>query len=1238
MRCQVLAVGALVTLVLSMGAYAQPLEADAKDLEGLLRTLRAASATESPLIYQTDGGFVRFLSAPPGSHFDSGAAAKAAGGSVASGFIEDHKDAFGLLGVRAGVRIQEVSNAGVRSVVRLGQTYGAFPVFGAQIVVHVDADGNILLVNSDIAVDLRALDGGSVSLTPRVDAAAASAQARQAVAARSDGYTSGALRVTEIPELMVFDPSVLGLAGPVRLVWRVVVYGDSGELVYELVLVDAHSGEEAFHYSRIPHGRLRVLFDLEDQDFIPPTPARVEGQAPVDIPEVDTIFDYFGDVYNFFFNNHGWDNFDGGREQAPSAYPFMPILSWVRYPFNNAAFIPLGRDAFFVIGTGFGADDVIAHEFTHGVTEYTSGLIYQGYSGAINESFSDIWGEFVDLTNGSGNDDEDVRWSLGEDLPEELIGGLADDEQELGLRSMKDPTLFGDPDRLNSPLLFPVESEFDEGGVHINSGIGNKLCYLLTDGDTFNGQTVSGFGIDVVADLFWECQNILAPSADYHDLYFALIAGSINLGMPLEDRLNILAACLAVEIVPNDQVASFRAIPTQTNEGLPAVALNWTIASPFQLANIMLLRSTQRYAISPAESDIIYSGLEDRFLDLDVIPGVEYFYTLIQDRDADGISISFANALAGLTSMNFLTEAFDAGSPIDLANTQLIFAPIGAPVGSVDQAAAVTGYERYELTRVRNVTSLPVSRSDSEGAALSLTFLEEGLLAFQLTTPVPFFGGLRQVLYLASNGYLAFLPVSRSDVLNFPSLASHFSLPRISFLFGDLAPSMGGQVWMRDLEDRIVFTFEDVPEFTPSSFPAPPGNTVQIELFHNGQVRITYLQLHITEAVVGLSDGQGVPVPPSELFDDVTDSAGFPDISSAPLVISRLRVEPNGTQFADAGERITFVVRATAPAASGTPRFLAEWTGPGAVPVADMGNGTMRFDWTPGLADDGLYVVRFVAVLGPEQAFEDVTLRVGGVFLEPAAIELKLSTGTPLEDPTQDRNIRPGLPLFAEYTYTQPQANPGNPLDLNSEGSTLVYWYRNSGLVPGLTNHFFVPPGLVRSGDTWWFTVLPISNAGVMGQEAFSPRVRALAIPEIFSITPNFGQVAGGDRVLISGSALTGPLAVTFGGIKADQIFSLGDTKLEVITPLHVAETLDVVVKTARGSGVLKNAFTFTANAAKVPNPDVNSDGVVDALDVQTVINAILSQAKAQLNADVNRDGAVNAADMQAVINAAIYR
>ena len=150
----------------------------------------------------------------------------------------------------------------------------------------------------------------------------------------------------------------------------------------------------------------------------------------------------------------------------------------------------------FILGAGFSAaDDVVGHELTHGVTDFTSNLLSYYQSGAINESLSDVWGEFIDQTNGSGTDTPAVKWLLGEDIP-----GFPG-----GIRNMSDPTQFSDPDKMTSPNYFTGSA--DNGGVHQNTGINNKAAFLMTDGGTFNGKTVVGLGIDKVAKIYYEAQT-----------------------------------------------------------------------------------------------------------------------------------------------------------------------------------------------------------------------------------------------------------------------------------------------------------------------------------------------------------------------------------------------------------------------------------------------------------------------------------------------------------------------------------------------------------------------------------------------------------------------------------------------------------------------------------------------------------------------------------------------------------
>src|SRR5207247_2351280 len=149
-------------------------------------------------------------------------------------------------------------------------------------------------------------------------------------------------------------------------------------------------------------------------------------------------------------------------------------------------------------------------------------------------------GEFIDQTNGRGNDTDAVKWLLGED-----ITGIG------AIRSMKDPTVFGDPDRMMSPLYF--RGMDDNGGVHYNSGVNNKAAYLMVDGGTFNGQTINGLGITKVAKIYYEAQtHLLTSGADYADLFDALNQGCSNLvgtaGIVVSDCDQVRKATLAVEM------------------------------------------------------------------------------------------------------------------------------------------------------------------------------------------------------------------------------------------------------------------------------------------------------------------------------------------------------------------------------------------------------------------------------------------------------------------------------------------------------------------------------------------------------------------------------------------------------------------------------------------------------------------------------------------------------------------
>ncbi|MHC4498272.1 MAG: M4 family metallopeptidase, partial [Planctomycetota bacterium] len=428
--------------------------------------------------------------------------------------------------------------AGGRSFVRFQQHYSDVPILGGELIVQTDSFNNILSANGEILPEIRA------NTTPSVSPAEAQGKALTLVLkyySQEYAIESGSLKASK-PELWIYNPILLGMnRDSTHLVWRMEVSSTELLPIRELVLIDAHLGNMVLHFNQIDTARNRLVYD-HNNDWMKPLPSdpadlrRSEGGGPSGITDVDNAYDYAGDTYDFYLNYHGRDSIDNAGMDLVSTTRFCP--NFISCPFVNAFW----SGSQMVYGEGFAsADDVVGHEMTHGVTTNESGLFYYMQSGAINEALSDIWGEFIDLTNGKGTDTAGVRWELGEDLP---IGAI---------RNMEDPTLFGDPDRIGSPNYFCGSD--DNGGVHYNSGVANKTAYLLTDGDTFNGYVVTGLGIDKVADLFYEVQtNLLVSGSDYQDLYDALLQAAVNLGFSAADRQQVQNAVNATEM--NQQPSS----------------------------------------------------------------------------------------------------------------------------------------------------------------------------------------------------------------------------------------------------------------------------------------------------------------------------------------------------------------------------------------------------------------------------------------------------------------------------------------------------------------------------------------------------------------------------------------------------------------------------------------------------------------------------------------------------------
>lgn len=230
--------------------------------------------------------------------------------------------------------------------------------------------------------------------------------------------------------------------------------------------------------------------------------SRAEGQPASAIAEVNTAYTNIGVTASYYQTTLGVD-LTAMIGSVPAGGAAKALLASVRVcytgeqcPWDNAFWDGLQT----TFGQGYVALDVVAHELTHGVTEKTSNLAYLYQSGAINESMSDVFGELVDLSDGASLPDTTDAWLLGEAAP----GGP--------IRSMSNPGTYGQPDKMTSSDYYAYDG--DSGGVHTNSGVGNKAAYLIGHGGTFNGQTVTALGVAKTAAVYYRTLNTLATGAD----------------------------------------------------------------------------------------------------------------------------------------------------------------------------------------------------------------------------------------------------------------------------------------------------------------------------------------------------------------------------------------------------------------------------------------------------------------------------------------------------------------------------------------------------------------------------------------------------------------------------------------------------------------------------------------------------------------------------------------------------
>jgi hypothetical protein len=398
------------------------------------------------------------------------------------------------------------------------------------------------------------------------------------------------------PELRIYDRVLIeDTPFPIpHLAWLITINSSLSQHSFqEELLIDAHSGQLLFAMPHIHGAFSGEIYDVGGKDvssFSPEQKVKICSSTDTSTdtdcdpdPDAQRVDKYMKDFYDFFENNYNRDSIDGKGTK---------LIAVVNHGKKGAFFSSDKTIALSTYSRGYVSQDVVGHEFLHGINAHTSELIYYGQSGAIDESLADVFGEFIDLLVEHTNADNDLpekRWLIGEDLPSEHLNTYTitdnNDKNKIisvikAIRSLSDPTIFDhQPEKMSD--YKNVIDDSDNGGVHTNSGINNKAAYLMVHPQAygndstieFNGQSITGVSgssaeeiIKKVSTIYYRAQTAyLTEGANYKDLYFAL-------NQSCKDLINFESNNITYPVLT--KISITEADCKQVNYALTAVEMN----------------------------------------------------------------------------------------------------------------------------------------------------------------------------------------------------------------------------------------------------------------------------------------------------------------------------------------------------------------------------------------------------------------------------------------------------------------------------------------------------------------------------------------------------------------------------------------------------------------------------------------------------------------------------------------
>lgn len=448
--------------------------------------------------------------------------------AVAKAHLDKFASSFGV--EASGLDVVSSTKLGNGDVAKAQQQIDGRPMLGGELVVAMDGAGSLEAIVGEVA------KGSLAAATNLISDSTAEQIAVEYVAGKYE--VDASVLDSTVETEYAFNPTLVGGRGADvnRPVIKIDVTSANGEVATD-VFIDQEFRTVVLESSRNRHALERKVCDADNQRLDSDAAlcaqgglsyTRSEGQAAVGEENVDNVYDNLGNVAQWYANYANIDvtklisdpDLDGGSALRATVRLCNNDASDCPWP--NAQWRPDQRQM--VYGDGYHVLDVTGHELTHGVTHATSGLLYSYQSGAIDEAMSDVMGEIIDLAVNPQKRNTDQAWLEGEELdtPSGVQGPL---------RDLEDPTTYGFPDRMTSQHWETDPNHEDYGGVHSNSGVGQKTAYLMAEGGDFNGYQIQGLGLAKTFKIWWSLNNLMTSGTDYKQMFQLMpIACEKNIG------------------------------------------------------------------------------------------------------------------------------------------------------------------------------------------------------------------------------------------------------------------------------------------------------------------------------------------------------------------------------------------------------------------------------------------------------------------------------------------------------------------------------------------------------------------------------------------------------------------------------------------------------------------------------------------------------------------------------------